>query len=163
MLGVGPDDYVRPSAQLLSTRYSRTRCQARCQVRAPPNCWDLGTSIPCVLTASDAATVKATVNVYNFVIELETYLHGGAVVDIHSLVDQIYAEWLQGQQYDLDGRLFRWVVLSRWDSSHQYRLRRDCQQFIETMNGFLGAHIPPADIDEIFKNDPLAKYIPPTQ
>ncbi len=131
-------------------------------MRAPRNCLgDIGlNTVPCVLTASDAATVKATVNSYNFVIEVETSLRGGAVVDIHSLVDQIYVNGYQVGNMTLTagflGGLFSLDGIHPTNTGYGVIANK----FIETMNGFLGAHIPSADIDEIFENDPLAKYVP---
>lgn len=162
-LGVGPDDYVRPGAQPFVDKILTNAMPGPLPSGCPAPLPDLGASTPCVLTSSDAATVKATVNVYNFIIELETYLHGGAVVDIHSLVDQIYMNGYKVENMTLTANFFG--GLFSLDGIHPTNTGYGviANTFIESINGFLGAHIPSADINEIFKNDPLAKYVQPGQ
>ena len=165
MLGIGANDFVRPSALTLIDGILTGKTPGPLPTNCPAQLLgDIGlTTIPCVLTASDAATVKATVDSYNFVIEVETYLHGGATVDAHSLVDQIYTHGYKlndsttltagflGGLFSLDGI---------HPSNTGYGVI--AASFIETMNGFLGKHIPAPDIQKIFNNDPLRKYVPST-
>ncbi len=165
LLGIGPEDYVRPSAQtyvdeILTNQISGPLPSG--PSGCPPPLPDLGVSgLPCVLTARDAATVKATINAYDSVIKVETDLHGGALVDIHSLVDQIYVSGYQLKNMNLTagflGGLFSLDGIHPTNTGYGVIANK----FIETMNPFLGTHIPPADIEEIFKNDPLAKYVQP--
>ncbi len=164
MLGIGRGDYVRPSAQTFVDEILTGKISGPLPIACPPPLPDLGVAdLPCVLTASDAATVKATVNSYNFVIEVETSLHGGAVVDIHSLVDQIYVNGYKVKNMTLTANFLG--GLFSLDGIHPTNTGYGviANKFIETMNGFLGAHIPSADIDEIFENDPLAKYVQPSK
>ncbi len=163
MLGIGADDYVRPSAQadldaiLSGAKPGPLPIQCPAQILG-----DIGlNTIPCVLSASDAASLKATINAYNFIIEIETYLHGGAVVDIHCLVDQIYKKGYKVNDMTLTtgflGGLFSLDGIHPSNTGYGVI----ANEFIRTMDRFLGAHIPPANIDRIFEHDPLAKYVQP--
>lgn len=162
MLGIGPDDYVRPSAVSLVDGILTGKNSGPLPSACMPPLPDLGVaSLPCVLTANDAATVKATVNSYNFVIEIETYLRGGTVVDIHSLVDRIYTNGYQVRKMTLTagflGGLFSLDGIHPSNTGYGVI----ANEFIGTMNRSLSANIPLADIDAIFANDPLAKYVQP--
>ncbi len=161
MLGIGPNDYVRPSAlpfvdEILSGKNGPL----------PPNCpsqllGSIGlTSIPCVLTESDAQKVKLTVGAYNLVIAVDTWLHGGTLVDVHELVDQIYNNGYKLKETTLTTNFFG--GLFSLDGIHPTNTGYGiiANRFIETMNGALGTRIPAADIEKIFASDPLAKYVP---
>ncbi len=161
MLGIGPNDFVRsgsqPSIDKILTGQMPGPLPASCPAPLP----DLGVpALPCVLTASDAAKVSATVNFYNLIIAADTFAHGGTVVDIHRLVDNIHQH---GYPIDSQTTLTTGFFggLFSLDGIHPTNTGYGviANEFIRVMNGYLGTNIPPANLQTIFANDPLSKYV----
>ena len=160
MLGMGPNDFIRPSAApfvdaILSGKPSQGLPSA-----CPAPLSSLGVStVPCILTGSDAAIVRTTIDCYNQTIRSETAAHGGVFVDVNALLKQIYASGYQlGDQTlstDFFGGLFSLDGVH--PSNTGYGIVAN--YFIATMNAQMGTQIPLADISEIFNADPLAKYV----
>lgn len=81
MLGIGPNDYVRPSAEPYVDAILSGAEKGPLPILCQPPLADLGVAtLPCVLTEADAQTIRATVDAYNLIIVVETILHGGVVV-----------------------------------------------------------------------------------
>ena len=162
MLGIGPNDYVRPSAQAYVDAILVGKMQGPLPASCPPPLPDLGVdTLPCVLSQKDATTIRSFIDSYNQTIVLGTMLHGGVVVDIHALVDQIH-----GNGYQVGDQLLTTNFLGglfSLDGIHPTNTGYGviANEFIKTMNTFLGKSIPPADIPSIFATDPLAKYVTP--
>ena len=163
-LQIGPNDYLRPTAvplavAILSNPNNPGPLPSACPAPLP----DLGAStLPCVLTDADAKTVRATVNCYNLIIQFETIAHGGVVVDVHGLVDQIYTSGYQlpdGEVLTADffGGLFSLDGIHPTNTGYGVI----ANEFIRIMNANMGTKIPAADISAIFAADPLAQYAMP--
>ncbi len=160
-LGIGPNDYVRPSAaavvdQILTTGHGSL--QQPCPAPLP----DLGVqTVPCVLTAADAQTIRNTVACYNQIIVDDTRQHGGLVVDIHALVDRIYSEGYEvaGRRLTADflGGLFSLDGIHPTDTGYGII----ANEFITHMRSFLGKNMQEANVAEIFAHDRLRKDASP--
>ncbi len=163
-LNIGPNDYLRPPAvplalAILSNPSNPGPLPAVCPAPLP----DLGSdTLPCVLTDADAKTIRGVVNCYNLIIEVQTIAHGGFIVDIHALVDQIYRSGYQlpsGEVLTADffGGLFSLDGIHPTNTGYGVI----ANEFIKGLNTYLHAHIPAANISAIFEADPLAKYAAP--
>jgi hypothetical protein len=156
-LRIGPNDYIRPSAAAVVDKILTTG-QGSLQEPCPAPLPDLGVqTLPCVLTAADAQTIRNTIACYNQIIVDDTRQHGGLVVDIHALVDRIYS---QGQQVagktlttDFLGGLFSLDGIHPTDTGYAVI----ANEFIPQMNSFLGKNMHQADLAAIFALDPLRK------
>ncbi len=162
MLGIGPNDYVRPSAQAYVDAILVGKMQGPLPAACPSPLPDLGVdTLPCVLSEADAKTIRSYLTSYNQTIFFETILHGGVVVDIHALVDQIYTNGYRvGNQLlttNFLGGLFSLDGIHPTNTGYGVI----ANEFIKTMSTFLGKNIAPADIPSIFATDPLAKYVSP--
>lgn len=164
MLGLGAGDFVRPSASAFIDKILTGAMPGPLPTSCPAPLPDLGVdTLPCVLTAADALTVRAAVECYNEEIVRETLAHRGVVVDVHGLVDQIY---LHGYTLpksntilttDFFGGLFSLDGIHPSNTGYAIIANR----FIDTMNAAFGMRIPKADIASAFAADPLAKYAAP--
>ncbi len=162
MLNIGPNDYIRPSAQTYVDEILSGAMAGPLPASCPSPLPDLGvSSLPCVLTQADAATVRSVVNAYNQIIWTDTAAHGGVVVDIHALVDEIHSKGYALPNLTLTTNFFG--GLFSLDGIHPTNTGYGviANEFIKTMNGFLGTNIPQANIAALFATDPLAKYVNP--
>ena len=161
MLGIGPNDYLRSGSQSTIDKILTGQMPGPLPATCPAPLPDLGVPVlPCVLTASDAAKVSATVNFYNLIIVADTLAHGGIVVDIHGLVDNIHKHgYSLNSQTTLTTGFFG--GLFSLDGIHPTNTGYGviANEFIRVMNGFLGTTIPAANIPAIFAADPLARYV----
>jgi hypothetical protein len=156
-LGTGTGDYLRfnalPVAFDILIGKTKGPLPAVCPLPYPgfpaPNA-------PCVLTAADAATVRAHVNGYNAAIAAAVASVPNAVlVDTHSLINQIS---LNG--YNVPGRNLNTGYLGglfTLDGIHPTNTAYAiiANQFITTMNANLHTNIPPVNVNQIAKQDPL--------
>jgi hypothetical protein len=157
-LGTGPGDYLRlsalkPALQIL-TGSAPGPLPTTCDV--PYAGFPPVPAIPCVLTAADAAVVRAQVAAYNAVIAAAVAATPNAIlVDIRSLFDQITANGYNVPGRDLDTGYFG--GLFSLDGIHPtntaYALIAN--QFIETMNVKLHTGIKNVDVAKVAKDDPL--------
>ncbi len=169
-LGVGPGDFLRPTAvpvaeAILSNQNNPgiSTWPESCPV--PLSALPVST-VPCVLTQSDAAYVQATIDWYNLIIYFESITHGATVVDIHGLVDQIARDG-----YKANGKILTTQFLGglfSLDGVHPTNTGYAiiANRFIDVMNDSLGTRIPKASINSIAAHDPLVRLdtIPtPTQ
>jgi lysophospholipase L1-like esterase len=157
-LQIHVDDYVRPSAQTYITNILTGKMTGPLPADCPPPLPDLGVAtLPCVLTAADAQTIRNVIQAYNQVITTTTQAHGGVVVDIHALVDQIYANGyrLPGTNIvlttDFLGGLFSLDGIHPTDTGYGVI----ANEFIRKMDEFYQLKIPQANVLAIFLTDPL--------
>lgn len=162
LLGIGPNDYVRPSAQTqvdaILTGAQTVPIQEPCPAPLP----DLGVqTLPCVLTAADAQTIRNTVACYNEIIVDDTKAYGGLVVDIHALVDRIYENGYpvanRTLTTDFLGGLFSLDGVHPTNTGYGII----ANEFITHMNSFLGKNMQQANLATIFAFDPLRKFASP--
>ena len=161
LLGIGPNDYVRPTAQAYVDQIL-TGAKGPLPAACPAPLSDLGVaSIPCVLTAADASTFRSTINCYNLVIAAQTFFHGGVMVDIHSLVNRIYANGYQTQTRLLSADFFG--GLFSLDGIHPTNTGYGviANEFIRTINATMHSSIPAVNIDSLAATDPLMQYYKP--
>ena len=164
-LGIGLNDYVRITGQDIVTEILNNPTLGPITARPCPSLPGLGVpSLPCVLTEADAKTIRARVNCYNLIISVETALHGGVVVDINKLVNNIYANGytIPNTQTTLAttflGGLFSLDGIH--PSNTGYAIIAN--EFIRTMDARLGLKIPPLtsqQLLDVLHNDPL--YLAP--
>ena len=156
MLGIRPNDYVRitaePDIYKILTGTEPGPLPASCPsplAALSPN------PIPCVLTAADANTIRNTITAYNLVIGVQAALHGALIVDLHGLVDQIYTNGFNADNQHLTanflGGLFSLDGIHPTNTGYAVIANR----FIDTMNAWLGAHIPDVDVNAVAAQDPL--------
>jgi hypothetical protein len=157
-LGIGVNDYVRPSAQTFIIDILMGKMSGPLPAECPAPLPDLGVAtLPCVLTAADAQKVRDTVQAYNQVIMTQTQAHGGLVVDIHALVDQIYMNGYQipGTNIvlstDFLGGLFSLDGIHPTATGYGVI----ANEFIRKMDEFYQLNIPQANILAIYLADPL--------
>ena len=98
---------------------------------------------------------------YNLIITAETYLRGGTVVDVHALVHRIYEHGYKVDGTTLTTNFFG--GLFTLDGIHPTNTGYAviANEFIRTMNPFLGTNIPEANVGAIFASDPFAQYVTP--
>lgn len=163
-LGIGSSDYLRLSAIPLAEAILSGAQAGPLPGSCPTPTASLTPSpVPCVLSATDAATLRSTINCYNLIIELEARLHGALVVDVHSVVDKIYTTG-----YTVDDRLltpFYLGGLFTLDGIHPtdtgYAIIANA--FIDAINAKFGTHYERANVLEIFAHDPLERDILPSK
>ncbi len=159
-LGIGSGDYLRlsaiPLAEAILSGAKPGPLPASCPT---PTSTLTPAPVPCVLTAADAATLRANISCYNLLIQAEAAVHGALVVDIHSLVDQIYS-----QGYTVAGHLltpFYLGGLFSLDGIHPtdtgYAIIANA--FIDAINSRFNTHYAHAPVAEIFEHDPLKNDI----
>jgi len=165
VLGIGVNDYIRPSAQnyilQILVQHSMTGpLPTDCPAPLP----DLGVAtLPCVLTAADAQKIRDTVEAYNQTIMTQTHMHNGLVVDIHALVDQIHANGYRIPETnivlttDFLGGLFSLDGIHPTDTGYGVI----ANEFIRRMDEFYQLKIPQANMLAIYLADPLRRDASP--
>ncbi|HEX4164122.1 MAG TPA: hypothetical protein VHZ55_01490, partial [Bryobacteraceae bacterium] len=85
--------------------------------------------------------------------------HGGVLVDVNALVSKVYASGYQLGNQELSTNFFG--GLFSLDGIHPSNTGYGiiANYFIQTMNAQMGSRIPLANVEEIFENDPLTKYM----
>lgn len=161
VLGIQSGDYLRTSAIPIATillqggtvppPYSWPgNCPLPVPGLLPP-----GVPLPCVLTASDAASIQSTTVAYNSAITGVAGSLGATVVDINSLVTEIHQNGYVAGDFCLNtgflGGLFSLDGVHPTNTGYAIVANR----FIDTMNGDLGTAIPDVDVAHVAANDPL--------
>jgi hypothetical protein len=158
-LGIGPNDYLRLSALPYADAILHSG-----QGSLPANCPSPTSSltsspVPCVLTAADAATIRLNVACYNSIIQFEAALHGALVVDIHSLVDQIYSHGYVAGGHLLTttylGGLFSLDGIHPTDTGYAVI----ANAFIDAINSHFETSYQHADVNAIFATDSLDQEV----
>ena len=160
-LGIGPNDYLRLSAIPFADAILHSGTGSL-PVNCPTPTSSLTPSpVPCVLTAADAATLRLNVACYNSIIQLEAALHSALVVDIHSLVDQIYSQGYVADGHRLTttylGGLFTLDGIHPTDTGYAII----ANVFVDALNTHFKTHYKQANVDAIFATDPLRQDIIP--
>jgi hypothetical protein len=156
-LGTGSGDYLRMSAMPLAMDILAGKTKGPLPAVCPsPYTGFPAPAVPCVLTAADAAIVRAHVNGYNAAIAAAVAaLPRATLVDVHSLVQQITANGYRVDGHNLNssllGGLFTLDGIHPTNTSYALIANR----FIDTMNAKLHTSIPAVDVAEIAKHDPL--------
>ena len=154
-LGVGPYDYLRPTAVPIAQSILSggpgdltQPCAVSGSLPVP--------NVPCVLTQRDAITIQLTIDAYNTIIYSESIAHGATVVDVHALVDQIAQN---GYALSNGRTLTSQFVggLFSLDGVHPTNTGYGiiANEFIRVMRDQFGASIPFADVNAIASEDPL--------
>ncbi len=155
-LHVGQNDFLRPTAVPIAAAILQTHSGSLPALCPAPGALQLLTPVvPCVLSASDAATIRETVDEYNLAIAIESAWYGAPTVDIHALIEN-----LSQNGYKADGRLLTTAMLGglfSLDGVHPSNTGYGiiANAFIDTMNTWWGTNIKRANINEIAAHDPL--------
>ena len=108
-----------------------------------------------VLDAGEVATIRAAVSDYNAFILAQASAYGAALVDIHSLADELHEKGLVdgGQRLTLDflGGLYSLDGIHPTNTGYALFANR----FIHALNTQFAAGIPPVSLEQIKKSDPL--------
>lgn len=157
LLGINPGDYVRITGESLidhaltsgdPVNLSAENCPSPLAALTPH-------PIPCVLTETDAATVRKTVNSYNSGITAAAASHNATVVDLHALVDRIYANGYDAIGHHLTatflGGLFSVDGIHPTNTGYAII----ANEFISTMNSSLHTNIRAVNVDVVAAQDPL--------
>lgn len=156
-LGLGPGDFIRLSAQ----PFVAAILSGQMPGPLPANCPAVllpglpVTQVPCVLRAADAATLRFTVLAFNAIIAVEAAFHGAAVVDIHSLIDQIadngYMVGNKRLTLDFLGGIISLDTMHPTNTGYAIF----ANEFIKTMNRALHTSIPSVSVEQVAAQDPL--------
>jgi lysophospholipase L1-like esterase len=161
-LGVGPGDYLRPTAVPIALSILSGQTPGRLPSTCTPSTSSLPVAtVPCVLTKSDAITIQLAIDAYNIVIYAESIAHGATVVDIHALVDHIAQKGYTLSNGSTLTTQFLGGLFSL-DGVHPTNTGYGiiANEFIRVMDSTLGAYIAPADINAIAGQDPLVALSP---
>lgn len=155
-LGIGPNDYVRITAESFIDKIFTGQMPGPLPADCPSPLSALTPNpIPCVLTAADANTVRSAIASYNSVITADAASRHALVVDLHALVDQIHANGYNADGQHLTanflGGLFSLDGIHPTNTGYAVI----ANQFIKTMNSSLGTSIPPVNVDTVAASDPL--------
>ena len=155
-LEIGASDFVTisaiPTVEAILTNSQPGPLSSACPASAAP----------CVVTAAQAALVREVTTGLNAVVAAQALAHGAGLVDLFSLVDDIYANGYQvgnvkltadflGGLYSLDGL---------HPTNTGYGILANA--FIQEINTSFGTRIEPANIEEIAACDPLVLTHPST-
>jgi hypothetical protein len=155
MLGIGAGDYVRVTGLTYVDQILTGQMSGPLPGGCPSPITELTSSVPCRLTAADAAIIRSDIACYNDAIAAESTARGALMIDAHALVDRIYTNGYKVKSQELttdflDG-------LFSLDGIHPTNTGYGiiANYFIDAMNQSLGTRIPAADIAGIAESDPL--------
>jgi hypothetical protein len=155
MLGIGAGDYVRITAQPFLDQILTGQKPGPLPSGCPSPITELTSSVPCVLTAADAAAIRSDISCYNDVIAAQAAAHGALMIDAHALVDRIYTNGYKVKSQELTtdflGGLFSLDGIHPSNTGYGVI----ANYFIDAMNDSLQTRIPAADIAAIADSDPL--------
>jgi phospholipase/lecithinase/hemolysin len=142
VLGIGPGDFVTQAAFGLIPA-----------ILANPALGPLPGGA--VLTSAEVAVIRARVDSFNAIIAEQAAAHGAALVDIHSLVETLsdrgYVVGGQRLTTDFLGGLFSLDAVHPTNTGYAII----ANEFIKTLDTQTAAGIPPVNVREIQRNDPL--------
>ncbi len=161
VLKVGSGDYLRSTALPIALGLLQG------QPAPPPYVWPSscplpapgllppGVLLPCVFTASDAATVRATVDSYNAAITQQSAQFGATLVDVKSLLAQVSANGYKTGGYCLNTGLLGGIF--SLDGIHPTNTGYAiiANQFIDTMDANLNLKLKDVHVQKVAKSDPL--------
>ena len=161
VLGIGGGDYIRTTGVPIALGLLQgqsppppyvwpTSCPLPIEGLLPP-----GVPLPCVFTASNAATVRATIASYNTVIAQQSARFGSTLVDINALLAQLSTKGYKVSGHCLNTHflegLFSLDGIHPTDTGYAII----ANQFIYTMNASLNLNIRDVNVPEIVEHDPL--------
>lgn len=153
LLGVNADDYLTLDAVPVAA-------QILTNARPGPLPATCSGNTPCVITATQRTLVRTAVQQLNTIIELQTALHGGALVDLFSLIDNIYGSGYQVKNVTLTtdylGGLFSLDGLHPTNTGYGII----ANEFIKAINKAWAKNYRMANIDAIAATDPLVLQRP---
>jgi hypothetical protein len=142
ILGIGPGDYVLPDGVALIPGILTG------SIKGPLPSSD-------VLTAPQVLETRAIVDAYNLIIAIDAFEHGAVLVDIHSLADQIRERGVEAGGHHLTnaflGGLFSLDGIHPTNTGYAVI----ANEFITTLNRTRAASIPPVNVNQVAKTDPL--------
>lgn len=157
LLGINPGDYVRITGESFIDQALTSGDPVNLSAQTCPSPLAALTPnpIPCVLTAADANTVRSTISSYNSGITSAAAAHHALVVDLHALVDQIYANGYDAIGHHLTasflGGLFSVDGIHPTNTGYAII----ANEFIGTMNSSLHTNIPSVNVNVVAAQDPL--------
>jgi phospholipase/lecithinase/hemolysin len=142
LLGLGSGDFVIPDAldQIPA-------------ILANPALGPLSDTV--VLDAAEVVEIRAATSAYNEIIAAEAAAHGAAVVDIHRLTERVRTRgYVVGGERLTTGYLGGFFSL---DGTHPTNTGYAviANEFIRSLNRHFHAGIPPVNVRQIQRNDPL--------
>lgn len=153
LLGVNADDYLPLDAMPVVE-------QILTNARPGPLPATCSGNTPCVVTSTQAKLVRVVVQQLNTIIAAQTALHGGVLVDLFSLIDNIYTNGYQVKSgiltADFLGGLFSLDGLHPSNSGYAIM----ANAFLKSINAAFGTAYRPANIDAIAARDPLVLKCP---
>jgi hypothetical protein len=154
-LGIHQGDLLRPSAVPVIAQMLRSGVLSpltTCPNSIPGLPF---ADVPCIFRASEIATIRAFIRVYNIAIAVLAAAHGAPVVDIHELIDDIKAKGYVVNERRLT--LAAFDGLFSLDGMHPTNTLHAifANEFIKTMNRSLAAGIPQVSVAQVAKEDPL--------
>ena len=153
-LGIGAGDYLRPSGVTIAEQIlrgapgplSNYTCTAEPFSPAP---------VACVLTAAEVTSFQETIKAYNSTIASNAASFGATLVDIYSLVENIYQNGYKAGGYCLTagflGGLFSLDGVHPTNTGYAIV----ANTFIHQMNTTMATRIPPVFVGEVVNRDPL--------
>jgi hypothetical protein len=154
VLDIGAGDSVRVTGLTFVDKILTGQMPGPLPGACPSPIPELTSSVPCRLTAADAATIRADISCYNEVIAAQAAAHHALLIDAHALVDRIYAN---GYQVNLNLTTNFLGGLFSLDGIHPTNTGYGiiANYFIHAMNQSLGTRIPDPDIGGIAASDRL--------
>jgi lysophospholipase L1-like esterase len=148
-LGIGPADYVTlsaiPTVEAILINSQQGPLSSACPASAAP----------CVVTAIQAGLVQEVTSELNGIIAAQAAAHGAVVVDLFSLLDNIYVHGYQIGSVTLTadflGGLFSLDGLHPTNTGYAIL----ANAFIQQINTSFGTRISPANVKDIAACDPL--------
>lgn len=150
LLGIGPGDFVTPPA------FSQIHA-ILANPQGPPS----GPLSPdVVLTASEADTIRNTVDKYNNVIAKTAARHGAVLVDAHALNNRVAANGIviNGRRltFDFGGGIFSLDGVHLTNTGYAIF----ANEYIKTLNARRSAGIPRIPLPLVARRDPLVDSFP---
>ena len=150
-LGLGPTDYVTldalPAIEDILLKGQPGPLPVSCSATSPIT--------PCFVTCKDAAAVRRVTIGLNEIIALQAVTHRAVVVDLFSLINELYVHGYRAHGLTLTtdflGGLFSLDGLHPTNTGYAIMANR----FIGTMNEHFKKNIPFADVQQIAATDPL--------
>jgi lysophospholipase L1-like esterase len=147
LLGTGPSDLVTlnalPTVEAILSDPSSGPLPATCG------------GAPCVVTAAEAAGVRAIIQEMNLAIAADAATFGAAVVDVFPLFDSLYNNGYIIGSHTLTtgflGGIFSLDGLHPTNTGYAIM----ANQYIATMNAVFHTHIEPANVEQVAACDPL--------
>ncbi len=161
VLGIGSGDFIRSTGVPIALGLLQGQAPpapyswpGSCPLPAP-GLLPPGVPLPCVFTASDAATVRAAIQSYNAVIAQRSAQYGATLVDIHSLLADVSANGYKAGGYCLNvgflGGIFSLDGIHPTNTGYAII----ANQFIDSMNSAFNLKLKEVKVQKVVDQDPL--------